>query len=81
MALIHHWKLDELTGGGAYLLDSVGTAHGTPTGTTSVPGLFGNARKFATAGDVVVCGLPADLQFTTGPFTISTWVKNSGIPS
>lgn len=78
MSLIHWWKLDETSGS---LLDSVGTAHGTATGTTSVPGLFGNARKFAAAGDRIDCGLPSDLQFTTGPLSISLWFKQSTIPS
>ena len=75
MSLIHWLKLDEASGGGAYLLDSVGTAHGTPTGTTSVPGLFDRARAFAANTDRISCAVASDLNFGTLPFTWAAWVK------
>jgi hypothetical protein len=74
VALIHHWKLDETSG---LLYDSVGTAHGTATGTTSVPGLFANARNFAGGTDKIDCGGPSDLEFGSNPWTLRALIKST----
>jgi hypothetical protein len=52
--LVHHWKLDENTTGGAtVVVDSVGGLNGDIQGAQSVPGKFGNALSFDGSDDVV----------------------------
>jgi hypothetical protein len=52
--LIHHWKLDEDTAGGATTaVDSAGGLNGTIQGAQSVPGQVGNALSFDGSDDIV----------------------------
>jgi len=71
--LVGWWKMDETSGN---LSDSSGNANtGTPTGTTSVPGMVGNGRKFNGTSDYVDVANETHFDFEkTNPFTISTWV-------
>jgi hypothetical protein len=54
--------------------------HGTLIGTTPIPDRFGKkdrALYFNGASDRVVCGNPAEFNFT-GSFTLSAWIKMDG---
>ena len=54
--------------------------HGTLVGTTPIPDRFGKndrALYFNGASDRVICGNPAEFNFT-GNFTLSAWIKMDG---
>ncbi|MHC4354701.1 MAG: LamG-like jellyroll fold domain-containing protein [Planctomycetota bacterium] len=71
--LLAHYPLD----GNAN--DSAGTAHGTVSGGTFVAGRFGQAISLAgiglAGGEYVDCGNPPQLDFGTGSWTVSAWIK------
>jgi hypothetical protein len=72
------WHLDETGGTGAYLKDSCGTNHGTPTGTTVTDGINNKGRSFnGTTGDYVNIGNNTALQLQT--FSLEVWVKRSQV--
>ena len=54
--------------------------HGTMVGTTPIPDRFGKkdrALYFNGSSDRVICGNPAEFNFT-GSFTLSAWIKMDG---
>jgi hypothetical protein len=70
-----HWMLDD--GAGTVALDSSvnandGTIMGEPLW---VAGAMGGALELDGVDDYVDCGNPAVLDFGTGDFTISAWIK------
>ena len=69
------WHLEEASGNGAYLKDSAGGNHGTPTGTTVTQGKIGKARSFASGNGIIVPS-NANLNLANN-FTIEAWVKIS----
>ncbi|MHC1716651.1 MAG: LamG domain-containing protein [Candidatus Dojkabacteria bacterium] len=71
------WHMDEISGSGAYILDSSGYGnHGTPTGTTASSGKIGNTRIFDGSNDSLNVGSAANLDFgNNGAFTFSGWVN------
>jgi hypothetical protein len=55
--VVAHWSLDETSGSVAF--DSSGWGnHGSAYGTTIIPGVNGNARRFDGAGDYGACAEP-----------------------
>ena len=73
--LVAYWPLDD--GGGATASDASGneydgTLNGGPVWGV---GMFGGALDFDGADDYVDCGNPGILNFGTGDFTISAWIK------
>ena len=75
---LHEWKLDETSG---LLLDtgsSTNPKSGTATGTTSVPGLFGNARRYDANADRILIDLLTDFTFGTA---VGTWVIHFKAPT
>lgn len=73
------WHLEEATGSSAYLKDSSGNANNaTPTGTTLVDGKIGKSRSFNGTSDYISAPDSASLDFGTGDFAVSLWLK---IPS
>ncbi|MBU1499870.1 LamG domain-containing protein, partial [Patescibacteria group bacterium] len=65
------WHMNEASGNA---LDSSGNGNtGTPTGTTVVAGLLGNARSFNGTSDNISLGNPTSLQMT-GNQTIEMWL-------
>jgi hypothetical protein len=71
------WHLDEQSGSGAYLKDSAGTNHGTPTGTTFTQGKIGAGRNFNGSSYITVpTSTPLDL---TSVFTIETWINPTSV--
>jgi len=75
---IGYWNFDEGYGTTAY--DSTGYGNdGTITGATWVQnGKKGKALSFNGSSDYVDCGNDESLEFGTGDFSISAWVKTSG---
>ncbi len=71
--LVAHYELE---GNGN---DSTGTAHGTVAGGLFVAGRFGQAISLAgislAGNDYVDCGNPSELNFGTGSWSISAWMK------
>ena len=78
--LVAHWPLDE--GQGTTTADLSGNGnHGTFIDTPGWDsGKFGGALDFDGIDDVVDCGLAPELNFRTGDFSISLWVKVSVDP-
>ena len=74
-SLVGLWKLDETSGTTAS--DSSGNGNdGTLNGGPKwVDGKFGGALDFDGTDDYVDCGNPSILNFGTGDFTISAWIK------
>jgi hypothetical protein len=72
--LVGYWPLNE--GGGTTTSDLSGNGN---DGTLNLPkwdsGKFGSALNFDGVDDYVDCGNPSILDFGTGDFTISAWVK------
>lgn len=68
MAKKHYWPLDE---SGAPFVDVIGGTNSVAvSGTSSVPGIFGNARKATATTDYISFGDTAsDLRLSTGPFS------------
>ena len=69
------WHLDEASGNA---LDSSGLSNtGTPTGTTVVTGLFGNARSFNGTSDTITitAGASSPLDLDSAPITTEAWIK------
>ena len=75
--LVGYWPLDE--GSGGMTADASGNANdGTINGGPGwVAGMFGNALEFDGSDDHVDLGNPPILDFGTGDFTISAWVKTT----
>lgn len=78
--LVGYWKMDETSG---TLADSsgnsnTGTWYGTGVSHYSA-GKFGNGGGFNGTDDYVDAGNPASLNFGSGNFTLSVWVKGGGI--
>ncbi len=77
---VSHWKFDETSGTTAY--DSAGDNNGTFIGEPNwTAGQVGGALEFDGVDDYVDVGDPADgsLDFGTGNFSISAWVKQSDL--
>ena len=74
--LVAYWPLDE--GGGTTTADASGNGN---DGTLNLPGWdsgkFGGALNFDGVDDYVDCGNPSILDFGTGDFTISAWIKTT----
>jgi hypothetical protein len=67
------WKMDEMSGSGAYINDSSGNDnHATPSGTTYTEGRVGGARYFNGTSDYM---LTSDFGFDYDNITIEAWVK------
>ena len=74
--LVAYWPLDE--GGGATTTDASGNGNdGTLNAPTWDSGKFGGALNFDGVDDFVDCGNPSILDFGTGDFTISAWIKTT----
>lgn len=74
-----HWKLDEVSGTGAYLKDnSFYGNHGTPIGTTYTEGKFDGARDFNGSTNYIDIGTAVAPSL---PVTISAWVKPDSVLS
>jgi beta-lactamase regulating signal transducer with metallopeptidase domain len=74
---VAHWQLDE--GSGTIAADSSdnwldGTVMGDPLW---VAGIIGGALELDGVDDYVDCGNPSILDFGTGDFTISAWIKTT----
>ena len=69
------WHLDEPTSSGAYIKDSAGTNHGTPTGTTFTQGQIGKARYFNGTSDVVDLGNPSSLALSGNTISFGAWIN------
>jgi hypothetical protein len=70
---IGFWGLNQVSGTGAYLLDSSGNNyHGTPTGTTSTEGIIGRARSFNGSTDYIQITQGSSLLPTN--ITVSMWI-------
>jgi hypothetical protein len=67
--LVGYWKMDEASGN---LVDSSGNGNtGTITGTTVIPGKYGNARSFSSSSDMTaITTIPIP-----GSWSIATWFK------
>jgi hypothetical protein len=78
--LVGYWPLDE--GAGTTTEDLSGNEnHGTFLDSpTWVSGKFGGALDFDGTDDVVDCGNPTVLDFGTGDWTVSAWIKVSVNP-
>lgn len=77
-ALVAHWRLDEIAGTTAS--DASGNArHGTLTdgGTWDAGGVFNGALRLDGLNDRVHVPSTADLKYTGGNLTLSTWVYRS----
>ncbi|MHC4594160.1 MAG: LamG-like jellyroll fold domain-containing protein, partial [Planctomycetota bacterium] len=79
--LVGYWPLDE--GGGTTTADasgngSDGTLNGGPRW---VEGKFGGALDFDGSDDHVNCGNSSILDFGTGDWTVSAWIKVATTPS
>ncbi|MFC1623921.1 LamG domain-containing protein [Candidatus Omnitrophota bacterium] len=83
---VGHWRMDEATSGSANgssnIKDDSGKGnHGSgnyganTTGMSWTTGKFGGALSFDGADDWVNCGADTSLQFGTGDFSVSAWVK------
>ena len=78
-----HWDMETFDGNYlkdvscAQSSDSRNGYLGTLTGTTGVPGIEGMARAFNGASDSIKSSTPATT--TTGPFTVSAWIKPSNL--
>ncbi|MHC4494231.1 MAG: hypothetical protein ACYSYM_00240 [Planctomycetota bacterium] len=74
--LVGYWPLDE--GGGTTTADASGNGN---DGTLNAPkwdaGKFGSALNFDGVDDYVDLGNPPILDFGTGDFTVSAWVKTT----
>jgi hypothetical protein len=64
------WRMEETTGTGAYIKDSANSRHATPTGTSSVPGIFGKGRYINAEN--IAASLAADPGYAN---TIDLWIK------
>ena len=76
------WHLDEGTGTGAYLKDASSYGNDlTPTGTSLVGGLIGNARNFNGTSDYlsIAAGATSSLNINTGPVTMSAWIRPNSV--
>jgi hypothetical protein len=74
--LVGYWPLDE--GGGTTTADASGNGNdGTLNAPTWDTGKFGGALSFDGSDDFVDLGNPPILDFGTGDFTISAWVKTT----
>ncbi len=72
--LVGYWPLDE--GGGITTSDRSGNGNdGTLNAPTWDSGKFGGALNFDGSDDYVDCGNPPILDFGTGDWTISAWIK------
>lgn len=70
------WHFEEDTGIGAYLKDSAGSNHGTPTGGMKpYSGKIGKGRKFNGSTEYVSVPDSTDFTFGTGDFTIDLWIN------
>ncbi|MHC4500734.1 MAG: LamG-like jellyroll fold domain-containing protein, partial [Planctomycetota bacterium] len=74
---VAHWQLDE--GAGTIAADSSGNGlDGTLMGDPQwVAGIIGGALEFDGVDDYVDCGNPSILDFGTGDFAISAWIKTT----
>lgn len=74
-SVVGYWKLDETGGSGAYLKDdsSLGN-HGTPVGSTSVPGVSGKAHSFNGSSSYISVPDANPLDITRA-ITIDAWIK------
>ncbi|MFQ6035968.1 MAG: LamG-like jellyroll fold domain-containing protein [Sedimentisphaerales bacterium] len=79
--LMAHWKLDE--GSGTIAADSSGNGlDGTLVGVPLwVAGNIGGALEFDGVDDHVDCGNSPILDFGTGDWTVSAWIKVTTTPS
>ena len=79
--LVAYWPLDE--GTGTTTADVTGNGNnGTLLGApTWVGGKLGGALDFDGIDDAVDCGLAPVLDFGTGNFTVSVWIKTSVNPN
>ena len=74
--LVAHWPLDE--GGDGTARDASGNGNdGTLNGPTWDSGKFGGALSFDGSNDFVDCGNSSTLDFGTGDFTVSAWIKTA----
>jgi len=70
------WHLEEQTGTDAYIKDSSGTNHGTPTGTTAIPGKIGRGVYLdGTTTSLISIPASSSFNFGTGNFTVSSWIN------
>lgn len=81
--LVHHWKLDETTvTAGSTIVDSIGGANGTVTGTlNSVPGKNGSAILLNADNEFIGNIGTLDALTNKTQFTLSAWVKRNSAGS
>lgn len=69
------WNFEETGGSSAYIKDSAGNNHGTPTGTTSVDGISGKARNFdGSTGNYISHSVSRTVSDVT---TLDFWIKQT----
>ena len=74
--LVAYWPLNE--GGGTTTADASGNGNdGALNAPTWDSGKFGGALSFDGVDDFVDCGNSSTLDFGTGDFTISAWIKTT----
>ncbi|KKR45495.1 MAG: S-layer domain-containing protein [Parcubacteria group bacterium GW2011_GWC1_40_13] len=73
------WHFEETgTSTGTYLYDETANNNdATTTGTTVVDGIFGKARRFNGTSDYVEVSNENSFDFTTGGFTLGSWINLS----
>jgi len=74
-----YWKFEEENGSGAYVKDSSGNGNdGTPTGTSSVDGEIGKARRFNGTSDYIATSISGEFD-STSTFTAEAWVNSDAV--
>jgi len=76
------WHLEEQTGSGAFIKDDSGwNASGTPTGSTSITGKFGQGRSFNGSSDYLTTGNIPGLATGNTAHSIDAWIKPNALPT
>ena len=69
------WHFDETSG--TLVHDTAAGNDGSATGTTIIPGRFGNARSFNGNGDYVIVPSSTMFDFDTSSFSIDVWFRSN----